>query len=236
MPNNPKCNGASSNSIVLVESKRASRKIIEQGIDQNRVIITGNYSDDKIFKLKLQKKSLVAKMKNNHINDNYVLLAAPQLWEHGNVTRDESISIYLNIINELKKLDISVVVSLHPKMDFNFYNDIFKKNAENFVISNYDLHELIICAKCVVCWNISTVSLISLKANIPFIISDFQTGTQSILDDFESRFYSKTKDLSNSINNIISKNVFNNFYKNNKNDYMFGDGKCVNRILDNILE
>ena len=202
----------------------------------DKVVITGNYSDDKIFKLNLQKESLVAKIKNNHTKDDYVLLAAPQLWEHGNVTRDESVSIYLKIINELKKIDLSVVISLHPKMDFNFYNEIFKNNAGNFVISDYDIHELIICAKCVICWNISTVSLISLKANIPFIVSDFQTGTQNILDDFEPYFSAKIKDLSSSINNILSKSVFAKFYKKNKNDYMLGDGKCVKRILNNILE
>lgn len=128
LPARPNVVGGGNSSYVCIENKRASESLISNGVDSNKIIISGSLNLEDIyisFKNKMiVKEKLIKKYAINE--DKIVIISLPQLMEHGLATSEKHWEVQ-NSLCSIQDLECKVFLSLHPKMKLSNYINLREK-------------------------------------------------------------------------------------------------------------
>lgn len=173
-----------------VESMLAHQKLIEAGIDESKLVLTGmpvydlmDFSKDT---MKVKKQVL--------------LCALPQYGEHGAMNVAAAIPIIEEILRAFKAFSGSVIISLHPRMDPDDYRHIIESYGYQCEVGNIDV--LLKKATIFFAASSSTTIYSSLIMGIPTVALNHIAPGSNIFRDFVSLTYIE-KDASAEIMSVI---------------------------------
>lgn len=163
-----------------------------------------------------------------------VIVALPQLAEHLILNWNEHWEEIDYIMNELTKLNINVLLSLHPKMNKNNYQ--YLESKYNCKILDEQLKEVIHHANLFIATNSSTV-LWSTMLGIKTVILDYFNLDSSYFKDIKSIYFVKDKiTLLQSVENMLNKKVdFTSDFELLSKDSIF-DGNTIKKYINLIKE
>jgi hypothetical protein len=240
LPANPWVIGGGASQRVLVDGEEALDALVTLGCEPQKIEITGHSSHDTIFHAFTNQKNLKAELIQEYGFGarNIIVLALPQLAEHNILGWDEHWQEIEFLMQSVSNIDSNVLISLHPKMDYNEY----AKRAERFdlAISRKSLAQIIPVADIFMSTFSSTVQW-SILCEIPTLIFDFYNLNYKIYDfAFPGVLVIRDKNVFEStLRNIhedeVSRINMTNYLKSIKHKISPFDGKCTSRILKNIV-
>lgn len=123
---------------ICLQGQEEKDKSIIYGV-KNNLYITGHPEHDLLcqsfLKKNIVRKEFIERFSLDK-NKKIVILALPQWYENNVLTRVEADRYHKMLINDILKNDINLLVSLHPKMDVDYYkNKLSKVNILNQSLS-----------------------------------------------------------------------------------------------------
>jgi len=201
---------------LCVSTKVYSNFLIENGIKKEIINIIGAISYDILYKRQRAKH-----------NQKIAILALPQFYEHGFMTKNEAMQEHEFILNALQILkEYKLVISLHPTMNYDDY--LYLEELYDCKISQQRLDEILSTADLFICTPSTTIQW-AILLQVRTIVIDFYQWKNSFWDTFNSFLYISNK-------NKIEEQI--RWYLNKKVDFshdemllsknMF-DGQVLNR-------
>ena len=236
LPCNPWVLGASLCDVVMVNGQYERKRLINYGMDERKVIVTGDPELDLLFEMNKEKTSIRECLYKEHSFDSdqkLMVLALPQLYEHKIVDFQTHWTIIYFILNEIEKHKVNLLISLHPKMKLEDYS--FLEEKYNLSISKKPLRDIISTADIYIASQSSSTWFWSVALEIPCILTNWYDMNYELENKdcgvFEARL---EKEFSNELNRIINNPKY---YKSlcrkqkiqSQNIVMF-DGNSVNNI------
>ncbi len=127
MPKNPWLQGGGYAKKMLVEGREVLKYYLSEGMEPEKMIVTGKPSSDKLYQDFLNYNSKLSK-RNEDKDSLRVLFPLPQLWEHNSFEWDKhcrEIEFMLECLTRDKKVEL--ILSLHPKMSKENYLEMAEK-------------------------------------------------------------------------------------------------------------
>ena len=237
LSSNPWVLGSGHCDFMLVESEREKRRLIALGGDKEKMVVTGHLSHDSIWNALSNKdaikKSIIAKYKLSE-DKPFVLLAAPQYWEHGLCDKKSHFDIIEQLCQSLGA-ENNLIISLHPKMDRADYSYLEDKYRVKIV--HESLRDVIVISDLFVATYSSTIAW-ALLCNKKVMIVDFiGLSYSSFYEEFEIDRICNTEQLKVAMQFFDKEDI--NRSNKDKED-LCGllspfDGACASRIIDNIV-
>ncbi|NKB64476.1 MAG: hypothetical protein GKR95_20935 [Gammaproteobacteria bacterium] len=126
----PYLTGAGFSDYVCADSKYDMEERIKAGVSSQRMVLVGDYSLDALWAAynnrQVVKQGLLARYEMDPAKK-IVLVAMPQMAEHGYLPWEEHIEYIEKILKEIPGFDVNVLVSLHPKMKLSEYQYLEEK-------------------------------------------------------------------------------------------------------------
>ena len=170
---NPWALGAGYIDSLLVDGKRTENQLIQLGCHAEKIKITGHGSHDKLFETVSRKDEIRSRFIEKydlHPDRRTLILSMPQLGEHNLLSWEQHWQEVDFLCSELGRLDVSILVSLHPKMDRRKYEPIAIANGLHLV--DEPLREFIVVADLFVSTFSSTVYW-AVLCGVPPLVVDF---------------------------------------------------------------
>jgi hypothetical protein len=215
---------------VLIDSKA-------EGAKGDNAVVVGQYSHDLLFenfsKKEIVKKEICGKYFNGS-NKSIIVFAFPQFAEHNLMTKNEALKEIKYISDCINHSDVNVLVSLHPKMDYEDYKQF--ENSNLMIAKDERLSYILPIGDIFITAFESTISWALLCGIVPVFLDFYGLGFS--LDKFQGSISFKEKpkfekEIKEVINNI-------ELYKSNLNQNRDllppFDGKSGERILNEIKE
>ena len=237
---NPWTIGSSDLVTVCVNSEVEKSKLVKNKVYKKNIIVAGSIEYDSLF-INFSKKSSVKKnIYKKYSLDNskkLIILGFPVLWEHGLLSRKDTIRLYSDYCKIVLKTDYNILISFHPKCQIDNYNSIIKKYK--IKVLNNSLSEVIPTADIYITGQGSTTGLWSIACKVPLIISDYSGLDYDMFSNFKGVKVSKTfNDFEQTILDIASnskkRDVIKDDLGKNKDVISKFDGKNQIRILEQI--
>jgi hypothetical protein len=173
LPNNPWCIGGGGSSYVFAYSKKMKESLSETGCSSEKILITGHPEDDVLYDSYCKKEYLnkIIQEKYGISNGVNVIIALPQLYEHGMLSWDDHLSEILFISEALAALPINVFISLHPRMECERYH--FLGEQYEFHILSDPLSGILPIADIFIAASASSTISWAVLCNIPSIALNF---------------------------------------------------------------
>lgn len=225
--------GSRNLSIICATSFSQKKRLIQQGVNANNIIVTGLPDLDELFSNKKKiNKNIFYKKNNLKFNHPLIVLALPPWWEHGISSKEKAFEVHCRTIETIKLNFENLIISLHPKMNFDDYTYLEKKYK--IKIFKKKLQNILQYADIFIVNNGSTTALWASVLHIFTILIDF----------FDLRYKNQIPIyLLRLVNNYNSLNKSLRYIKNKKNkkllrnndkkihlDYKF-DGNALQRII-----
>lgn len=232
LPENPWCLGGGYSDYVCVEDGFVKNRCVEYGLPKDKIAITGRASYDilisNIKNREGTRKTLVKKYGFDPAAG-IILCSAPQLAEHNMMSWERHWKETEFLIKTLCDTKQNVLVSLHPRSDYDSYKFLEKKY--NCRVALEPCIDIIACADIFVATFSSTI-LWSVICNIPSIAVDFYGLDYDIFDELKSVITLKDKSqLAPILEKIINDKDFLNEVKIKQKEVMrniptFDGGAC----------
>ena len=180
LPKHPWIKGTLKYTTILgVESKLAYEKLLSQGVNKNKMVLTGM----PIFDL----MELSACKDKIDFQEKILVCALPQYAEHGAMSWDQAIPVLEDIFLAFKKYDGRVIISLHPRMDKSLYQPLVDKFG--YECASKDLNYLLPYADVFFCASSSTTIYWSLILGIQTVVFNHTYPKSNLFKDYESLVY-----------------------------------------------
>ena len=124
---------------IFVSGEVSKQTLLKDGVDNNKIIVSGLPRFKKYFKLqdKVQKST----------NKNVLIITGAHKWNGYNDWQDDQ-NMFLKVINELKNHSYKINVKPHPRDTFNFniLNNLNILNSSTDINKLINKHDIIVCA------------------------------------------------------------------------------------------
>lgn len=240
LPKYPWNNGDSSCDYNLMISKQHILDEINEGSFCKNSKIVGQFSHNDLFKSyqnrhKIKRELIFKYFDKNYNNEEIVVFAMPQFFEHQVMKKNESLDEIYYILDSLSKFnDKLILCSLHPKMNYNDYSFINDKYLNIKIVKHERLSRILPIGDFFIGAFESTVSWALISEIVPIFLDYYGLG-------FDLSKYSSVQNLKNkSYLGQDLQNIFGNksdIQKNILKEKEFlppFDGKSGNRILNEI--
>lgn len=226
LPRNPWVIGGSGFVTVLLDSERELNRIISLGGDTKNYLVTGLASHDEIYDAWLRA--------NSEPREKYIItVALPQYWEHGLANKDLHFEYLNGLLESLSELDAHIVISLHPKMKLVNYE--FMASKFGVEITDKPLWKIIHKTNLLVSTYSSTVSWALMCQKKVVIVDHIGLGYEDFYDEFEIPVCATNSEMKAVTEKLLHDKLAldESLVPLIKSLSPF-DGKCRQRILDNI--
>ena len=209
-----------------VESNLALEKLLEAGVNKDKLELTGMPVYD-----------LMDFSREDDSSNNLLLCALPQYGEHGAMSVTEALPIIEEILIAFTEFSGEVVISLHPRMSPEVYQPIVEKHGFQCVVG--DIDSWLKKANLFVAASSSTTIYSSLIMGIPTIALNHILPRSNIFKDLKSLTYVE-KNPSTEIVKAICHPLPNlegliEIDQELLSSSLVTDGKCGKRNLDMIM-
>lgn len=239
LPKNPWVMGGGFSRQVLVDGEEAKLRYIEQGCSEEKITVTGHAAHDVLYEnyRNREEHSETLRVKYSIGGELLVVMALPQMGEHGLLPWKEHWYEINYLGKVLQSHGIRALISLHPKMNRMQYQ--FLEDKYNQKIVDERLNDILPAADIFLSTFSSTLEW-AVLCQIPSIVFDFyglnyncfdwMNGINVVNDKtlFEKKLYRLLHDKAYRLK----------LKENNKRDAMMispFDGNCMSRIVKNIL-
>jgi len=234
---NPWIMGNGYSDIICCNNTYTYQQFINDGVDEKKLIVTGDVSYDEIFlnlKNKNKNKNSFYKKNNIDFHKKNILVALPQLAEDGIMPWNQHWEEVNFICNSLDKLNANILISLHPKMNIDKYK--FLEGKFNLKIIKQNLSTSIPYADLFIATYSSTI-LWSILCKINTIVIDFYNLDRSFYNSLKSpRLFKKKSEYISFIENQPFKKKFFDEDLNLLSFQKTFDGNVINRYIDLIFK
>lgn len=233
---NPWVVGFGYSDLICCDSKNTKKRLLEYGVSNHKLSITGDVILDRLFQNYNNKKlnNLYSEKYKLKINKKIILISLPQLYEHKLFSWKNHISEIEFLLSSFNQYEYNVLVSLHPKMDRKKY--IYLVEKFNITIIDDDLVDVLPIADTFVATYSSTI-VWSVLCNISTIIVDFYNLNYKFFNHLNSVPVFKDKKLFKEYflndSNINQKLDFNKDWNELSKKETF-DGNVIKRYMNLI--
>jgi hypothetical protein len=239
LPKDPWNSGNSFADKYLVTLETYRRTALDQGYDKQKVHLVGQMAFDQLYIHKLdgqnRKKMLFEKYFPQLGQDTHcIVFGMPQFFEHKVMDFTTTRRHIEYLLTALRNLSVPVLVSLHPKMNFEDYKEYDLSGSTLRIVRDERLSEIIsICQFYVSCFT-STIPWASLVGAVPVFLDYFELKLDVSIfpgcirlteyDQFESQ-----------MRELLADNGKNRDSTEIESQYLKLDGKCEERIRAHII-
>ena len=183
------------NSTVLAQSQLVADQLIEAGLPAQRVKIVGAMEFDDFANSLRVRQRWRADLKSffpERLHDKPLIAwSLPQYAEHGMCSLETANEISAQVKAILDRLDLPVLISLHPKMEPEAHSWIWER-SDNMVLEQRPLRDWIAAADACLVPAYSSIGAWSAALAIPAVIYDFLELDDIIFDPLEAVHVSKS--------------------------------------------
>lgn len=236
---NPWYIGGGNSSVLAVDGDKEKLKAINDGIPTNKIVITGNPDNDELYvtyEKRFEYKRDLFQKNNFNTNNKLIIFAVPQVAENNFISWEEHYRILDGMIDSLTKTGHHILLSLHPKSNYDNYKKF--EDKYNCKISSQPLKQILPLGDIFVSTYSATVYW-AILCSIPTIIVDYYNFNYHLFGNMKGiiKVKENTK-LSNALNNLITNqsyyNEMKNWQKESAESITAFDGKARERILSLI--
>ena len=119
LPENPWVMGDSYADTIMVSGQHEASRLLSNGLAKSKLVITGDSEFDELYNCLQDKHCTLDSLSKKYAfskKDNIIVVALPQLYEHGLLNYEEHWKVINRICETLSNTNSTVLVSLHPKM------------------------------------------------------------------------------------------------------------------------
>lgn len=241
LPPSPWIMGAGLSTRYMVGGEADANRYIANGVADKKLLVTGDSEFDELYQVFLNKEDLFRNIVEKYRlskKRKIIIVALPQLYEHGLLPYDEHMDVIYTICKALQKTKSNVLVSLHPKMDINNYQ--FLKSEYDLSIIEERLSDILPIAAVFITGKGSSTWIWSVLCEIPVLVCDWYGHDAEISDSNYGVSAIKNKNhLETKLANLINddKHYDEIVEQCRKSKHLVGrfDGRCGERIARQIL-
>lgn len=237
LSNNPWSIGCGLSDVVCVDSEMTSKRYLGEGVPRDKLRLVGSPEFDVLYRGVESKptlrKHIVEKYKLNSENK-IIVIALPQFAEQGVLNWDEHWSEVRYILGQLARLGLSIIVSLHPRVEYEKY--IFLEKEFNVRLSVESLKNILPIADAFVAVNSSTLVWAILCGIKPFILDFYGLDSSEFLK-FKSIWALQNRDkiYDGLVTGLREETDFTDDWELLSRNRVF-DGKVVNRYSELVRD
>jgi hypothetical protein len=234
---NPNVMGSGKSDFLCLNSRYYEDLYVKNGVKKEKVRVVGDISYDELYNKFIQKvkvKKVVLSKYNLDEKKNIIIVALPQLGEHGMLSWDRHWEEVDFLIKNIDKVNQNILISLHPKMCRKNY--IFLEKKYNCRVLNERLVEVLVAADLFIATYSSTVAW-SVLCGIKTLVVDFYGLNYTMYDFLVSIKKVKDKELFLGIlRKALEANVdFGKDWERLSRDDVF-NGNALEKYIDLIYE
>jgi len=239
LPDDPWILGGGKSTIICADGKEAKDRFIRNGVDSEKIRITGHPIHDSLYKVCQQKEN-----KKNELFQRYgfksglplLIIALPQTLEHNILSEKEHWQLQEHLCTEAVQTNWNILLSLHPKMDLTKYT--YLEDKFDVKISKQELWEILALADLYLVGQGSSTVLWAVICEVPIVIADWYGLNYSIYDWIKGMEIVIKKDdlldvlqgLTTSESTILE--TMRDSHRRQKHLVSPFDGECMDRILN----
>ncbi len=232
LSNFPWFNGNGLNDLILVNNGFDKIDLIDNKVEEKKILIIGHPEYELIYKNFLKKEKLKSKIYQENQFDNnkkLIIAAIPQWFEQGLLNIEEHNKEIKNYLEILSRTECNILLSLHPRQQLKDYLDLEDKYIK---ISKTKLSNILCCADRYVT-NLSSTIIWGILLGIPTVTYDPCKLKYKNLLKFKSIKIceSKSQFSSNILNFKLDKKLLKNDWNLLKRDEVFND-KLSQKYID----
>lgn len=186
LSSNPWSIGCGLSDIVCVDSEITSKRYSSEGVPREKLRLVGSPEFDVLYRgveLKSALRKHIVEKYDLNIENKIIVIALPQFAEQGVLSWDEHWSEIRYILGQLARIGLSIIVSLHPRVEYKKY--IFLEKEFKVCLSVEPLKNILPIANAFVAVNSSTLVWAILCGIKPFML-DFYSLDSSDFVKFKS--------------------------------------------------
>jgi hypothetical protein len=238
MPGNPWSIGGGAATRMAVESPRLRRMFVEQGVPQEKLVVTGKPSVDQVYEaMQLANQRIIRKELGIPETRQVLLCAVPQLAEHLLMPWSQhwqEIEFLLATFAQLK--NVSVVLSLHPKSSPSDYKPLADRYGAT--LAKRRIYELLPACDVFVATFSSTV-MQAIGIGKPTVVVDFYGLDYTFYDDAPGVIVLRSRDqLENTLTRLFSDPQYYGLLaeaqRQQASEWILLDGKCTERVVGEL--
>ena len=237
LSDNPWFVGGGISNILCLPNIHMKNHYIKNLINESKIRVLGDVAYDTLYRSTLKKEKITLEVIKNYDlnpNRNIIIIALPQLAEHGIVSWRKHWQEIIFLMDSVSSLNKNVLISLHPRMSRDSY--LFLEKNYNCKILNERLSAVLVSADMFVSTFSSTV-LWSTICGIKTLVVDFYGLNYSIYDFLTSvEIINKKKNLKTALCRLISSQIdFTSDWERLSKEKVF-DGNTIERYSNLITE
>lgn len=182
LSNNPWSIGCGLSDVVCVDSEMTSKRYGNEGVPREKLRIVGSPEFDVLYKGMGSRSALRKQLVEKYglkTDNKIIIIALPQLAEQGVLNWDEHWSEVRCILEQLTRTGLSIIVSLHPRADYEKY--IFLEKVFKVFIAVEPLKNMLPIADAFVAANSSTLVWAILCGVKPFMLDCYGLESSGFL-------------------------------------------------------
>lgn len=229
--------GGSKMAKVCVDGDFAKDRLIHENVPKRLILVTGNSEHDVLYagwRTSASGRKSFLDERGLDYDTRIVVFAVPQYYEHHFCSLDDQRKFYIDFCDQILELDgIYVVISLHPKMDSEYYRRLVRNNK--LEVLDRPLREFLPISDLFVSGEGSATALWSVLCQVPYLGLYFYSWRHSGVRNIP--FYESVSDL-RKVRSVVKYclesdygevfNKKNKFYRRGLSPF---DGKCRERIV-----
>ncbi len=225
---------------VMVGGQEEHNRLLKEGLETDNLVITGRPEHDKLFHLFQQKSELKSSIYQRYgfkMDSPLIVVALPQLWEHGVLDWGAHKEHIQELMQVLRSLEVNILISLHPKMDAKNYT--FIEDSYQAVIAQERLFDILPAADVFVASYSSTVQW-AMLCEIPTIVEDFVGLRYSVFDRYPGvKIVRNSQEFAQALRKVLQdaehRRKLIADMRRFKSQIAPFDGKALHRIAESIV-
>ena len=225
----------------MVGGDADAERYVANGSDVKKIVVTGDPEFDELYEIFVNEKELTAKLTSRYklfANRKLIIIALPQLYEHGMLPYDEHMDVIHTICNAAKRSKANILISLHPKMELNNYK--FLEEQYGLSILDERLSQVLPAADVLINTQGSSTWIWSVLCEIPVVVCDWFGHDAEISDaKYGVRIIKQKSEMGKEVSDLINDEHYyadmQLLCKKAKNQVGRFDGQCGKRLVEHIL-
>ena len=238
MPRNPWALGGGAATRMAIESPRLRRMFVEQGVPEEKLVVTGKPSVDQTYEVMQHASQHIIREELGITEAGQVLLCAvPQLAEHGVMPWPQHWQEIEFLLSTFACLEsVSVVLSLHPKSSPLDYQQLADRYGAT--LAKRRIYELLPACDVFVATSSSTV-MQAIGIGKPTVMVDFYGLNDTFYDDASGVIVLRARDqLESTLTRLFSDQQYYSQLAEAQYqqapEWILLDGKCTERVVGEL--
>jgi hypothetical protein len=239
LPENPWTLGCGDSNYICADGDEARDRFILNGVDPEKIRVTGHPEHDSLYSIWQQKKSKKKELSeeyNLRPNTPLLIVALPQTLEHNILPKREHWQLQDHLCAAATQTNWNVLLSLHPKMEQNRYAYLEKRYSVK--IAEERLRKILPLADLYLVGQGSSTVLWAVLCELPIVIADWYGPNYSPFNWLEGINIVKDAGKLQGVLTDLTSND-SNFFESMKDSHRRQkhiispfDGKCTERIFN----